>query len=245
MKLIVSPYQEPALNLALEELLFRAKDEEFVLFYINTPSVIIGKNQVLQNEVNQSFCDKNNIQILRRISGGGAVYHDLDNLSYSFIFNKQEKANYLSADFLKPVIYALEKLDVPVIVGKRKDLWLIDNHKISGTAAHITADRDLHHGTILYASNLDYLQQALLPPKINPELKGIPSVVSPVKNIQSYLFEKGLYPHTPKVFFDKLISHIASYFKVSQSLEITADFHAEIKQLANLKYRTEAWNRRK
>ncbi len=245
MKLVLSSYQDPALNLALEEILFNFKDEEFALFYVNTPSVIIGKNQVLQNEVNEDFCIEHKIPIFRRISGGGAVYHDLGNLSYSFISNKSNKIYNLSADFLMPIIYGLNKLGIQTVIGKRKDLWLPDGNKISGTAAHITATRNLHHGTILYKSDITQLTNSLDSNNIDVNLKGIASVVSPVKNISTYLFENQLDILSSEVFFQKLITYIKSYLKISEEFFIDMELHHEITHLADSKYRLDSWNKKK
>ena len=163
MKLILSATHDPAFHLAMEEYLFYNEKEEFALFYVNSPSVIIGCNQVWENEVNVDFCVQHNIPVLRRMSGGGAVYHDEGNLNYCFITNQSGAGTSLSAEFLKPVVIALTYFGFQPVVGKRKDLWLPDGYKISGTASHIAAKREMHHGTLLYNTNLDQLAGALNP----------------------------------------------------------------------------------
>ena len=158
MKIVVSPSTIPSFNLAAEEYLFSRRGESFFFLYRNDPSVIIGSNQAVVNEVNQDYCIEQDIRILRRISGVGAVYHDRGNLNYSLLQDKTDAP--LSGRFLEPVVAVLRALSVPAEVGKRKDLWLED-YKISGTASHVSLYRELHHGTLLYDTDLDALQQAL------------------------------------------------------------------------------------
>ena len=167
MKYFISEKRDAAFHLALEELLFSQSDQEYLLVYRNTPSVIIGQNQVAQNEVNIDFCHRNNIGIFRRISGGGAVYHDLHNINYAFIVHKSSSFSGMNGVFLKPVIQTLQQLNIPAFVGDRKQLLLPGNFKISGTASHVKGMRELHHGTLLYNTQLDMLQQSLQSKNIN------------------------------------------------------------------------------
>src|SRR5690606_21954363 len=118
----------------------------------------IGSNQAVVNEVDQDWCIEHEIRIIRRMSGGGAVYHDQGNLNYSLLYDKSEAP--LSGRFLEPVVAVLQALSVPVEVGKRKVLWL-NGKKISGSASHVSLQRELHHGTLLYDSDLEALQRAL------------------------------------------------------------------------------------
>src|SRR5690606_37103196 len=122
------------------------------------PSVIIGSNQAVLNEVDLDFCIEKGISVIRRLSGGGAVYHDHGNINYSFIHNKTGER--LSAGFLKPVVEIPQSVEMPVLIGKRKDIWL-DGFKISGTASHISRGRELHHGTLLYDTDLVVRDKAL------------------------------------------------------------------------------------
>ena len=188
MNIILSQSTLPSFNLAAEEYLFSKTGEDFLLLYVNEPSVIIGSNQAVLNEVDQDFCIEHDIRIIRRLSGGGAVYHDLGNLNYSFIHGKTGEP--LSARFLDPVVETLQALDIPVEVRKRKDLWL-EGYKISGTASHLSKGREIHHGTLLYDTDLRMLSKALNPEKRDLVRKATASVPSPVKNIRSYLQERG------------------------------------------------------
>ncbi len=244
MQIIVSDRQDPAFNLALEEYLFN-QEEVYTLFYSNTASVIIGSNQIWENEIDQQFCDAHQIPLYRRISGGGAVYHDLGNLNYSFIFNKEGSSFNLNAEYLKPIVMALTYFGIQPVVGKRKDLWLPDGHKISGTASHITGKRVMHHGTILYDSDLHMLNSALLSSLKVTEVKGIPSVVSPVKNIRTYCEEFGLPLYTSTEFFRLLIEKVSHILNVEKLIYLDKAKIESVEALADSKYRLKAWNRKK
>jgi|BioPla2DNA2_1021312.scaffolds.fasta_scaffold84440_2 lipoate-protein ligase A len=244
-KIIVSDSQDPAFNLALEEYLFNQK-EAYALFYVNESSVIIGSNQIWENEVDRQFCYQHQIPVYRRISGGGAVYHDLGNLNYSFIFNKKKQKYNLNAAYLKPIMVALASFGIYPVIGKRKDLWLPDGvHKISGTASHFAGSRVMHHGTILYDSDLKMLQGALLSSLKIKEVKGIPSVVSPVKNIKTYLEESQLKVFSASDFFDKLIKQVSKMLNNQHIVMLDEHMIAAVETLAKDKYRLESWNKRK
>jgi lipoate---protein ligase len=246
MKTVFSTLSDPAFNLALEESLFNRKDDDYLLFYINDPCVVLGSNQVLQNEVNTDFCTKNNIPVLRRISGGGAVYHDRGNLNFSFIRTKNEGQSFMNADFLEPVIQVLGDLGVSTIIGKRKDLWLTEGFKISGTASHIKADRAIQHGTLLYDSNLQLLNSALKSLRIDESIKGVTSVPSPVKNIRTYLAENQLPDLIPDAFFRLMVSGLSKLAATVAGVLTQDDILLpDVEQSAIEKYRSTAWTERK
>lgn len=243
MKIIYSNSQKPSFNLAVEEYLFSKGEEDFLLFYVNENSVILGSNQVTVNEVNLDFCQLHDIGIFRRISGGGAVFHDQGNLNYCFISDKSENKTVLNGDFLFPIIEILQSFEIPVEMGARKDLWLQGKFKISGTASHIRKNRQLHHGTLLYNSNLNYLQQSLTVNKKDENLKGIPSVPSTVTNISAYLEEKQGDSLESRDFFKAFISRIAEYFH-SEIVEIQKDEMTDVLELEK-KYFQPEWIFRK
>jgi lipoate---protein ligase len=245
MKLIVSESHDPAYHLALEEHLFNQRDEEFALFYVNSPCVIVGCNQVWENEVNTVFCKKHQIPVLRRMSGGGAVYHDHGNLNYCFITNQSGVGTSLSAEFLKPVVIALTYFGFQPVVGKRKDLWLPDGYKISGTASHIAAKRELHHGTLLFKTDLNKLNGALNPKNKDLNIKGIASVPSPVKNISCYMKEYNLPLYEMADFCRQFIRKIKPVLDLNASLLLDANAEEQINLLADNKYRTDLWNKKK
>ena len=218
-QLIFSPSNDPAFNLAAEASLFSAKEGNFVFLYINKPCVIIGSNQIAENEVDMDFCADNHIPVLHRLSGGGAVYHDEGNLNYCFIHEKT--ANPLSAGFLNPIMSVLTALDIPAETGKRKDLWL-DGGKISGTASHVSKNRELHHGTLLYDTDLMKLHRALNPAGRDLMRKATASVPSPVKNIRPFLKQRnGVAPDRPEFFCD-FILHLLNYYELDALTPLNA-----------------------
>jgi lipoate-protein ligase A len=179
MQLLRSLSDEPQTNCALEASLLAGK-QEILLFYINRPSVIIGRNQCMEAEADMDYCRRNDIAVVRRTSGGGAVYHDYGNINYAFICNRSAKF-VLDTDFTAPVAAALRSFGVEAVVGARKEL-LSNGRKISGTASYVTRGRILFHGTLLYRTDLEQLARAL---NGNPALRGrcLSSRPSPVANI--------------------------------------------------------------
>ena len=244
MKILFSPSTVPAFNLAAEEYLFSAKKDDFLFLYVNAPCVVIGSNQAVLNEVDMDFCIRNDIRIVRRLSGGGAVYHDEGNLNYSFISNSQEGRSPLSADFLYPIVDVLSLFDIPAEIGKRKDLWLSQHFKISGTASHVSKGRELHHGTLLYDTDLENLQNALSPEFKNLKKKATASVPSPVKNIRNYLSEKGKETLLSADFFTLFTQKMQEYCQTSAFIALSDEDIAEIEALQKVKYTRRAWNYR-
>jgi len=243
MKIIHSISNSPSYNLALEEFLFSEFQDEFLLFYVNDKSVIVGSNQSVLNEVNQEFCKANDIQIVRRKSGGGAVYHDSGNLNFSFIRNKVADKNSLSGDFLQPVVGWLSELGVAATIGERKDLWLPDGHKITGTASHVRKNRELHHGTLLVDTNLEFLKQALYVQIVNTTVKATLSVRSKTKNILNYLQESKNTNFVAVDFMDKLIALSEKHYKTIKMSN--ADFDELKINVYKADYLSENWNLRK
>lgn len=187
MTIVHSTSNSPTYNLAFEEYLFTEFQSDFLLFYINQPCVVIGANQAVGNEVNIDYCRANDIKIIRRKSGGGAVYHDPGNLNFSFISSRRADINALSDAFLKPIVDILSELQVPVEIGKRKDLWLPGDLKITGTASQIKKNRELHHGTLLIKTELEKLELSLRAKQPDLTVKATPSVRSRTANILEYL----------------------------------------------------------
>ena len=241
MKFIFSPSTAPSFNLAAEEFLFSRKEDDFVFLYVNQPCVIIGSNQAAVNEVDMDFCIENDIRVFRRLSGGGAVYHDAGNLNYCFVSDKTNAP--LSAHFLIPVVETLKNMHVPAETGKRKDLWL-NGCKISGTASHVSKGRELHHGTLLYDSDLTKLQKALSPEKRDAVCKASASVPSPVKNIRAYLFEEGEEIFSADTFFELFTQQMMAYFAVNELSCFSNDDLLQIETLKTEKYTRREWNYR-
>lgn len=175
-------------NLALEEYVFRHKlvDDDVLLFYVNAPSIIIGRNQNTVEEINAAVVDERGIAVVRRISGGGAVYHDLGNLNFS-ITTPQVTGRFSRYDhFTRPVIEVLREMGVPAELSGRNDI-LAGGRKISGNAQFASPARMFSHGTLLLDSNLDDVTAALRPKPGKVESKGVKSIRSRVANIAEFL----------------------------------------------------------
>jgi lipoate-protein ligase A len=190
MKYIETNWDIPFYNFALEDyLLNEAEEDDYVFFYIHKPSIIVGKYQNTLEEINKDFVEENNIIVARRLSGGGAVYHDHGNLNFSFVHKATKKDVNDFKKFTKPVVEALQNLGLNAHLSGRNDL-LIDDKKISGNAQYYTNNRLLHHGTLLYDSEMSNLVKSLKVRDLKIKSKGIKSVKSRVGNISDFLDNK-------------------------------------------------------
>lgn len=182
---------DPQINLAIEEYALKNLDinETYLLFYINAPSIIIGKNQNTIEEISTQYVEDNGIKVVRRLSGGGAVYHDLGNLNFSFITKDDGESFHNYKKFTEPVIEALHKLGVNAQLSGRNDIE-VEGRKISGNAQFSTRGRMFSHGTLMFDSEIDHVVSALKVKKDKIESKGIKSVRSRVANISEFLNEK-------------------------------------------------------
>lgn len=244
MHIIFSQSNSPTFNLAAEEFLFSERHDELLFLYVNEPSVIIGSNQAIRNEVDLEYCEQHNIPVVRRMSGGGAVYHDLGNLNYCFISNKIKGKSSLTADFLLPIVNVFKTMDIPLEIGERKDLWLPGGFKISGTASHISKNRELHHGTLLYNTDLGKLQHSLFVRTKNIKIKAIPSVPSTVKNIYTFLEEQNFETFTAIDFFQLVLEKLCLLFEVAHISYFSEEEKAEINFLEH-KFQSLAWTFKK
>lgn len=177
---------DPAYNLAFEEyVLLNRREGDYLILWQNDNTVVVGQNQNAAAEINRAFVEANNIHVVRRTTGGGAVYHDLGNLNYSFITD--ESAGALRIDrFTEPVVSALTGLGLDAEASGRNDI-LVEGRKVSGTAQRVAKGRILHHGTLLFDANPEMVAGAL---NVDPEKfrsKGRKSVQSRIGNIRSFL----------------------------------------------------------
>lgn len=186
MKFIELKSHDPYLNLAIEEYIFKNAEEETFILWQNEPCIVIGKNQNPFAEINIPKAREKNVKIVRRITGGGAVYHDLGNVNYSFI-SPSHKEGIDFAYFTSPIIKALSSLGVSCILSGRNDLVLKNGRKISGNAQHSSLGRVLHHGTLLFSSDLDVLDSLLNVDAEKLKSKAVRSVRSRVANISDSL----------------------------------------------------------
>lgn len=232
---------DPAINLAIEEHLLRnaQTEEDILLFYINVPSVIVGRHQNVFEEINLEYAEANNIQVLRRLSGGGAVYHDQGNLNYSIITKKAPENVHNFRKFTEPVAQALNAMGIPATINQRNDI-LIQEYKISGNAQYVTTQRMVHHGTLLFDSDLSLLSNVLLTKPQKIESKSIKSVRSKVANIVEFLPK----PMEMQTFCQHLVAQLGKllhHHKIPPYTPSTEDWSA-INQLANQRYRNWEWN---
>lgn len=182
---------DPYINLAIEEYVLNNFGEEdtYLLFYINEPSIIVGRNQNSIEEINTDYVEKKGIKVVRRLSGGGAVYHDEGNLNFSFITKDDGESFHNFAKFTEPVVKALNSIQVPAELIGRNDL-LIEGRKFSGNAQFSTKGRMFSHGTLMLDSNIEHIVSALNVNQEKIESKGIKSIKSRVANINEFLDEK-------------------------------------------------------
>src|SRR5690625_4717003 len=182
---------EPAINLAIEEYILNnfGEKDTYLLFYINEPSIIIGRNQNSVEEINTDYVEENNIKVIRRLSGGGAVYHDEGNLNFSFITKDDGESFHNFEKFTKPVVEALNKIGITAELIGRNDL-LVEGRKISGNAQFSTKGRMFSHGTLMFDSDVEHVVSALNVQAEKIESKGIKSIRSRVANISEFIEEK-------------------------------------------------------
>lgn len=188
MYYLASDSVDPRFNLALEQFVFDNLDRthDYFMLWRNDNAVIVGKHQNAAGEINAEYVRKQNIHVVRRLSGGGAVYHDLGNVNFTFIMSGDNNKPFDFGGFCRPVVRALAALGVTADVNGRHDMT-IDGKKFSGNAQYRKRGRVLHHGTILYDSDLSVLSKALMVQKDKIESKAVKSVRSRVANIKDYM----------------------------------------------------------
>ncbi|MBS4058458.1 MAG: lipoate--protein ligase [Bacteroidales bacterium] len=229
---------DPWFNLAAEEYVLKNRSEDIFMLWQNTACVVIGKHQNAMGEINAQFIAENNIPVIRRITGGGTVFHDLNNLNYTFVTNCQAGGNQV--DFKKytlPVITYLQSLGVPAQISGKSNIT-VDGLKVSGNAAHVFKNRTIHHGTLLFDTDLNLLENIIQPSMQDFDSKAIPSVKAKVTNISSHLAR----PLSMPIFTERLKKHIQRHFQHEQSAQFTVEEREKINALANEKYKTWDWN---
>lgn len=236
MKYIKTNWDIPYYNFALEDyLLNRAPEDDYVFFYIDKPSIIVGNFQNTLEEINQSFVDEKEIIVARRLSGGGAVYHDHGNLNFSFV-HKAGKADINDfKKFTRPVIDALQSMNINASLSGRNDI-LVDDKKISGNAQCYKNGRIMHHGTLLYDADMSNLSKSLNVKELKIASKGIKSVRSRVANIKDFIPK----PMTIEAFQDYLLEHFKKENQITE-FKLTPEILEYIEERAAL-YASWDWN---
>jgi len=232
-----SACSDPAVNLALEEYLVRRSrgDGAVLLFYVNAPVVVIGRNQVPHAEISLQVAVRRDIRVVRRLSGGGAVYHDRGNLNFSLIQAHAPDAIISPAEVLQPVVQGLNGMGLPVYLNARNDI-MVNGLKVTGAAQYRTRGKCLTHGTLLVSADLGALRRALEADSAVPFSRGRVSVRSPVTNLNRY--QPAL--DTARVR-EVLIPSFAQQHGPAFPLVLDADAWERIHQTARTKYRSWDW----
>lgn len=186
MKLYRNDSTDPYFNLAAEQYLLDTEPDSVFMLWRNDRAVILGRNQNAYAEINRPFAEEHRIAVVRRLTGGGAVFHDLGNLNFTFIVPRDECPELDFARFARPIADALRKLGVPAELSGRNDLTA-DGRKISGNAQCVYKGKVMHHGTLLFSADLSALAGALRVDEEKIRSKGIKSVRSRVANLSEYL----------------------------------------------------------
>jgi len=238
MKFILNDSTDPYYNLALEEFCLKNidMDEDYFLLWQNAPAIIVGKNQNTFEEINPSFVEEKNIKVARRISGGGAVYHDFGNLNFTFIANIEDAATVDFKKYAMPIIEALKTLNISAELSGRNDI-MINGKKISGNAQRLYRKKLMQHGTLLFDVNIHDLVDALNVKMDKITSKGIKSVRSRVTNIKEHMGEE----MDIKEFW-KLIHLFLSDNGNSEEILLTKDEKDQVQRMRDERFSTWDWN---
>ncbi|MDM5197725.1 lipoate--protein ligase [Fictibacillus enclensis] len=230
---------DPRVNLAIEEYALKHLDinQTYLLFYINEPSIIIGKNQNTVEEINADYVREHNIHVVRRLSGGGAVYHDTGNLNFSFITKDDGNSFHDFKKFTDPVVKALNKLGVHAELTGRNDIQ-VDEKKISGNAMFTTKGRMFSHGTLMFDSEIDNVVSALNVKMDKIQSKGIKSIRSRVTNIRDHLDQD----MTMDEFKQTLLAYLFEEFEEVPRYELTEVDWEKIYKISEQRYDNWDWN---
>ena len=228
---------DPFFNLAIEELLLKNSKEEYLILYINDPAVIIGKHQSGHREVNTKFVTENKIPVIRRISGGGTVFHDHGNLNFSFIRQSESGKQIDFRKYTRPVIDFLKSVGVQASFEGKNDLK-VSGLKISGNAEHVYRNRVLHHGTLLFSTSLEMLRNSIRRDTSCYISRAVISNPSSVINLNGILSRfQNIHELRSEMinYFLKNFSDLVLYKPVPEEL-LQAEY------LSSSKYKTWEWN---
>ena len=237
MLIIRRPHTNPYFNIAAEEYILKTFSDDIFMLWQNEPSIIVGKHQNTLAEINYEFVKRNSIPVVRRISGGGTVFHDLGNLNFSFI-RKGEKGKLVDFKrFTTPIVEVLNDIGVPARFEGKNDLR-VNGLKISGNAEHVYKNRVLHHGTLLFSSDLTFLNKAIKVKEGRFTDKAVKSNRSKVINILDLL----PLPVTIEEFKDKITGFIVETEKDAAFYNLSEKDISGIEKLAEDKYSRWSWN---
>ena len=228
---------DPFFNLAAEEYALKNFTEDCFMLWSAEPSVIVGKHQNTLAEIDPVFIRKKHIKVARRISGGGAVFHDHGNLNFTFIANGKEGHLINFRKFTAPILEVLKEMDIEAKFEGRNDLT-INGKKFSGNAEHIWKQRTLHHGTLLFSAQIEDLSAALKSDPAKFTDKAVKSIRSHVTNISDHLKVKMKVPE----FRDRIMDYIKRTSDDAEFYEFTPEDIREITRLRDEKFSTWEWN---
>ncbi len=229
---------DPFFNIAAEEYLLKNMDEDILMLWQSEPSVILGKHQNTLKEVNLGYVIGHKIPVIRRISGGGTVFHDLGNINYTLITRSEKQENLVDfRKFTLPIILFLKQFGLePQFEGKNN--LTLDGKKFSGNSAHVFKNRVMHHGTFLFNTRLNILENIINQHQNGVQDKAIDSVQASVTNISTHLKEKiNLFS-----FKKKMADFFQNYFRIETQTNLTSEMIQDIQKLANEKYHNWSWN---
>ena len=228
--------RDPYFNLAVEEYLLKNFTEDIFMLWQSESSIVVGKHQNALAEINHRYVQENQIKVARRLSGGGTVFHDPGNLNFTFIRNVERLDQVNFKVFTEPVVAVLKQLGLDAYSTGRNDL-LLDGKKISGNAEHVFKKRVLHHGTLLFNSELSRLKKALKVDLSRFEDKAVQSNRSEVTNIANYLKE----PMSIEEFSAFMFDGIRAEYPEQEVYQLSDDDMQAIQKLRDEKYLTWDW----
>lgn len=226
---------DPAMNHAIEEYLLKETSDSHFMLWRNRPTILLGKNQDAFAELNFEYVENNDIDIVRRLSGGGTVFCDLGNMQYSLItdIGKGDQNSFIK--FSKPVVEALKSLGLKAEFTGRNDI-LIEGKKISGNAQYKYKNRIIHHGTILFDVNMDMLAGSINSRPVKFINKSVKSVSSRVGTIKEYLPD-----YSVEKFMDYLKNYVIDYYGIKTTDELTPELLEKSERYIT-RFRDPKWN---
>jgi len=228
---------DPYFNIATDEFIFKHINEDCFMLWRNDNAIIVGKHQNTLAEINIDYVKEKDIKVVRRLSGGGAVYHDLGNLNFTFTATSNDENLVDFRKYTKPILEVLQGLGIGAQFEGRNDLT-IDGKKFSGNAEHVLKNKVMHHGTLLFSSEMKDVSGALKVHPLKYKGRGTKSIPRRVTNISNHLKE----PLSLEAFTERIMNHILSTFPDAKRYAFSEKDLAAIQKIRDEKYATWEWN---